>query len=70
MRDLKPPFRFDLRELVSRARRRINDRVSGVSINLPFVSFSVTPEATEKKVAKEIVIRLADRRKQGNGVSP
>jgi len=62
MRDLKPPFQFDLRDLVLRARRQVNDRVSGVSINLPFVSFSVIPQATEKKAAKEIVIRLADRR--------
>ena len=62
MRDLKPPFQFDLRELVARARHHINDRVSGVSVNLPFVSFSVNPEAAEKKIAKEIVIRLADRR--------
>jgi len=62
MRNLKPPFQFDLRGLVARARTRIDDRVSGVSINLPFVSFSVTPETTERQVAKEIVIRLADRR--------
>jgi len=62
MRDLKPPFKFDLRNLLNRARQQINDRVSGISINLPFVTFSVQPEATEKKVAKEIVIRLADRR--------
>jgi hypothetical protein len=40
----------------------MNDRVSGVSIKIPFMTFSVRPEATEKRVAKEIVIRLADRR--------
>lgn len=62
MRDSKPPFQFDLRNLISQARHYINDRVSGVSINLPFVSFSVNPEAAEEKVAKEIVIRLANRR--------
>lgn len=62
MRNLKPPFQFDLHELVLRARRQFNDSVSGVSINLPFVSFSVAPQAAEKKAAKEIVIRLADRR--------
>jgi len=62
MRDLKPPFKFDFRVLLTRAREGLNDRVSGVSIKLPFLTFSVQPEATETKVAKEIVIRLADRR--------
>jgi hypothetical protein len=62
MRDLKPPFKFDLRNLLIRAREKLNDRVSGVSIKLPFLTFSVQPEATETRVAKEIVIRLADRR--------
>jgi len=62
MRDVKPPFRFDLRDLLARARQKINDRVSGVSIKLPFLTFSVLPEATETRVAKEIIIRLANRR--------
>ena len=62
MRDVKPPFKFDLRQLLTRARQEMNDRVSGVSIKIPFMTFSVRPEATEKRVAKEIVIRLADRR--------
>lgn len=62
MRDLKPPFKFDFRALIAQARERLNDRVAGVSIRLPFLTFSVQPEATETKVAKEIVIRLADRR--------
>lgn len=62
MHDLKPPFKFDFRALLAQARERLNDRVSGVSIKLPFLTFSVLPEATETKVAKEIVIRLSDRR--------
>ncbi len=62
MRNMTPLFKFDLRDLLMKARRLINDRVSGVSIKLPFLTFSVQPEATEEKVAKEIVIRLADRR--------
>lgn len=62
MRNFNPPFKFDLRDLITRAREKLNDRVSGVSIKLPFLTFSVQPEATETKVAKEIVIRLADRR--------
>jgi hypothetical protein len=62
MRDLKPPFKFDFRSLLTLARESLNDRVAGVSINLPFLTLSVQPEATETKVAKEIVIRLSDRR--------
>ncbi len=62
MRDLEPPFQFDMIALIVRARRFVNDRVASATIKLPFVSFTIKPDATEKKVAKEIVIRLADRR--------
>ena len=43
MRNMKPPFKFDLRDLLTKARQLINDRVSGVSIRLPFLTFSVQP---------------------------
>ncbi|MCR4425156.1 MAG: hypothetical protein NUW23_03050 [Firmicutes bacterium] len=62
MRDSRPPFKFDLRDILARACRHVSDHVSGVTINLPFVSVSVNPNATEKKIAKEILIRLADKR--------
>lgn len=62
MRDLEPPFQFDLAALLQKARRTFQKRVEGVSISLPFVSFSVRPEDREKRVAREVVIRLADRR--------
>lgn len=62
MRNVIPPFKFDLRDLFARATQQINDRISGVSIRLPFITFSVQPEETEKRIAKEILIRLADRR--------
>ena len=62
MRNQELPFQFDLRNILARARRNINDHVSGITINLPFVSFSVKPESTEKKIAKELVIRIADKR--------
>jgi len=62
MREFSIPFRFDMRLLISSARRKINSRVNGVSINLPFVTFNVQPDVLEKKVAREIVIRLAERR--------
>lgn len=62
MRNLPPPFRFDLRGLLTEARRKINSRVDGLSINLPFISFRINPTDLEKKTAREIVIRMADRR--------
>jgi len=62
MRDTKPPFKFDFIELLKSARRKLNTRVGSISISLPFVSFSLNPNDLEKKVAREIVIRLSDRR--------
>jgi len=61
MRALRPPFQFDLRELLSRV-RRLPMAVDGVSLSLPFVSVSIKPGDRERRVAREIVIRMADRR--------
>lgn len=62
MRNGKLPFKFDFRSLLKKARRKLNTRIGEVTINLPFLSFSVNPDDLEKQVAKEIVIRLADKR--------
>lgn len=62
MRDLKPPFKFDFRAQLKNARRKLNSRVGSVSVNLPFLSFSLNPDDLEQRVAREIVIRMADRR--------
>lgn len=62
VRDLKPPFQFDLSTLIQQARRTFQKRVKGVSVSLPFVRFSVRPDDRERRVAREIVIRMADRR--------
>ena len=62
MRDLQPPFQFNVSELIGKARRHIKKRVDGIAINLPFVSFSVRPHDLELKIAREVVIRLADKR--------
>jgi len=62
MRNSKPPFKFDFRAQIKEARRKLNSRVGSVSINLPFLSFSLNPDDLEKRIAKEIVIRLSDRR--------
>jgi hypothetical protein len=60
-RDLKPPFRFDIGTIVNRL-RKLPVSVDGVTITLPFVEVSVKADDTERKVAREVVIRLADRR--------
>ena len=62
MKDPKLPFRFDFAKLLEKAKTQFGNRVEGVAINLPFVSFSVKPEDAELKVAKEIVIRMSDKR--------
>jgi hypothetical protein len=60
-REFKPPFKFDVGGLVRRL-RKLPATVDGITISLPFVEISVKPDRTERKVAREVVIRLADRR--------
>ncbi|MCA8927027.1 MAG: hypothetical protein KDC18_03095 [Alphaproteobacteria bacterium] len=40
----------------------MNNRVGDVTLNLPFVSFAVSPKDKERQIARELVIRLRDRR--------
>lgn len=56
------PFKFDLSELLSRARRQVAGRVGDITLNLPFISIDVSPKDKEKQIARELVIRLRDRR--------
>jgi hypothetical protein len=60
-RDLKPPFKFEIGKIVERL-RKIPVAVDGVTITLPFVQVTLKPDDLERKVAREVVIRLADRR--------
>lgn len=62
MRTGAVPFQFDLKDLLAKAKRKFSGQVGEVTINLPFVSFSVNPKDQEKQVAREIVIRLRDKR--------
>lgn len=55
------PFKFKLASLLERA-QHLPAKIDGVSIRLPFVNVTVKPDNVERKVAREIVIRLADRR--------
>jgi hypothetical protein len=59
--DLAPPFKFDLKKIVDRL-RKLPLSVEGVTITLPFIEVTAKPDDTERKVAREVVIRLADRR--------
>lgn len=49
-------------DLFSRARQRYTKHVGDVTLNLPFISVAVNPKDKERHVAKELVIRLSDRR--------
>jgi len=62
MRSGSIPFKFDITDLLARARRQISGRVGNVTLSLPFVSIAVNPKDKERQVAREVVIRLRDRR--------
>lgn len=62
MRNATPPFKFDLRDVLGRARRLTTASLGDITLNLPFVSVAVNPKDKEKQVARELVIRLKDRR--------
>ncbi|MDO5632730.1 MAG: hypothetical protein Q4G22_12970 [Paracoccus sp. (in: a-proteobacteria)] len=49
-------------ELLDRARRLRDKHVGEVTLNLPFISVAVNPKDKERQIARELVIRLADRR--------
>ena len=62
MRSGDIPFKFDLTDLLAHARRQLVGRIGDVTLNLPFISFAVSPKDRERLVAREIVLRLRDRR--------
>lgn len=62
MRSGNIPFKFDLTDLLARARRQVAGRIGEVTLNLPFVSIAVSPKDRERRVAREVVLRLCDRR--------
>ena len=53
-------FRFDT--LFEKAQRLANKYVGDVSINLPFITVSIRPDDIEKRVARELMVRLPDKR--------
>jgi hypothetical protein len=62
MRSGAIPFRFDIREPLKKLQRLATSHVGEVTLSLPFFSVAVNPTGLEKKVARELVIRLKDRR--------
>lgn len=62
MRSSGIPFKLDITDLLARARRQVSSRLGDVTLNLPFVSITVSPKDQERQIARETVIRLRDRR--------
>lgn len=55
-------LKFDMTDLLGRARRQVTSRLGDVTLTLPFVSIAVNPKDREREIARELVIRLQDRR--------
>ena len=53
-------FAFDA--LLTKAKRLAKKHGGDVTVNLPFLSFTVAPEDVERRAARELLIRLADKR--------
>ncbi len=62
MKNIKTDLKFDFQSILSKRVKQAKDSLDSITINLPFLSFSVKPKNKEKIIAKEIVIRLADKR--------
>jgi len=55
-------FKFNFDKLFGKAVEKAKKHIEGVEINLPFVTFAIKPTDIEKKVARELLIRLPDKR--------
>ncbi|XOB65766.1 hypothetical protein ACMC5R_03210 [Deferribacteres bacterium DY0037] len=55
-------LKFEITNLLKKAQNKVKKHVDDVTINLPFISFSVKPTDKEKSVARELLIRLIDKR--------
>ena len=55
-------FKFNFDKLLGKAAEKAKKHIDGVTIKLPFISFSVKPTDIEKKVARELLVRLPDKR--------
>ncbi len=55
-------MRIDISSILKRKIKQAVDSVDGITITLPFISLNIIPDNKERKIAREIVIRLADKR--------
>lgn len=55
-------FKFNFDKLLGKAAEKAKKHIDGVTIKLPFISISVKPTDIEKKVARELLVRLPDKR--------
>jgi len=62
MKELRADLKFNFQSLLSKKIQQTKDSIDSININLPYISFSIKPKNKEKIVAKEIIIRLSDKR--------
>jgi hypothetical protein len=55
-------FEFNFDKLLGKAIEQAKKNIDGIEINLPFFTLSIKPNDIEKKVARELLIRLPDKR--------
>jgi hypothetical protein len=55
-------LKLDVSSIISRAKALPKAKVESISINIPFISVNLSCSDIEKKVAKEVLIRLRDKR--------
>jgi hypothetical protein len=58
----KPPLKFEISNIVKRLKSLPIAVDGAVKINIPFLEVTVKVDDREKKIARELVIRLSDRR--------
>lgn len=55
-------LKFDVSSILQRVKTLPKPKVKGVSINLPFLSIDLSASDDERKIAREVLIRLKDKR--------
>jgi hypothetical protein len=60
---MKDKLKFDVSSYYKKAKAYKNSmKIEGVSINLPFITINVASDQNDKKIAREIIIRIRDKR--------
>ncbi|GAB1536323.1 hypothetical protein ADMFC3_19540 [Geovibrio sp. ADMFC3] len=62
MQRIAAMFKFEISKILKEAQIKFNKHVDGITISFPFISFSLKPTEREKIVARELLIRLSDKR--------